>query len=78
MSPLSLSLSDADDLNSIKGCAKEVESVVGAQGLNLVVNNAGILAKSGVQEATEKDMNSSFKTNVMGPLNVIQVREWVV
>ncbi|KAI3359733.1 hypothetical protein L3Q82_014107, partial [Scortum barcoo] len=63
---------DASDPCSIKECAKQVTSLVGAGGLNLLINNAGYLARSIVQEATPEDMQKSFNTNVTGPLIIIK------
>ncbi|XP_078125566.1 C-signal-like [Sander vitreus] len=63
---------DATDLCSIKLCAQQVGSVVGTGGLNLLINNAGILAKGTVQETSPEDMQHSFNTNVMGPMNIIK------
>ncbi|XP_031697346.1 uncharacterized protein LOC116379539 [Anarrhichthys ocellatus] len=63
---------DATDLCSIKLCAQQVGSVVGTGGLNLLINNAGILVKATVQETTTEDMQNTFNTNVIGPMNIIK------
>ncbi len=72
---LSLSLSDATDLSSIKQCATQVGSLVGTGGLNLLINNAGYLAKGKLLDTTPEDMHVSFNTNVVGPMNIIKVRQ---
>lgn len=69
----SLPPTDATDLSSIKECAQQVGSLVGDTGLNLLVNNAGVLCKATLQESTAEDMRSSFDTNVVGPMHVIKV-----
>lgn len=69
-----LSLSDATDLCSIKQAAQQVGSLLGTGGLNLLINNAGFLAKATLQDTTPEDMQGSFNTNVMGPMNIIKVR----
>lgn len=46
---------------------------MGAEGLNLLVNNAGVLCKATLLESTAEDMRSSFETNVVGPMNIIKV-----
>ncbi|XP_070779429.1 C-signal-like [Enoplosus armatus] len=63
---------DATDLCSIKQCAQQVGSLVGRGGLNLLVNNAGFLAKGTLQESSPEDMQNSFNTNVMGPMIIIK------
>lgn len=69
------SLSDADDLCSIKECAHQVGSLVGTGGLNLLINNAGILPRANLQDTSPEDMQKGFNTNVMGPMNIIKVSE---
>ncbi|KAK9535212.1 hypothetical protein VZT92_007607 [Zoarces viviparus] len=63
---------DATDLCSIQLCAKQVGSVVGTGGLNLLINNAGMLVKGTLQETTTEDMQNTFNTNVVGPMNIIK------
>ncbi|XP_077591094.1 C-signal-like [Stigmatopora nigra] len=63
---------DVIDLESIKEAAKVVGLKVGEEGLNLLVNNAGIGLEGDLQETTNKQMLDSFETNVLGPMNVIK------
>ncbi|KAM9843623.1 C-signal-like [Aulostomus maculatus] len=63
---------DVSDLCSIKKSAQLVGSQLGPRGLNLLVNNAGVLAKSSLLEASPEDMQHSFKTNLMGPMFMIK------
>ncbi|XP_068435022.1 C-signal-like [Clinocottus analis] len=63
---------DITDLSSIKQCAVQVGSVVGKEGLNLLINNAGVLAKGTLLETSSEDMQNAFNTNVMGPMNSIK------
>ncbi|GLD49256.1 uncharacterized protein AKAME5_000307400 [Lates japonicus] len=63
---------DATDLCSIKQAAQQVGSLLGTGGLNLLINNAGFLAKATLQDTTPEDMQGSFNTNVMGPMNIIK------
>lgn len=46
---------------------------MGSGGLNLLVNNAGILFKEGMLDCSAEDMQKSFDTNVMGPMNIMKV-----
>ncbi|CAK6963123.1 C-factor-like [Scomber scombrus] len=63
---------DATDLCSIKDSAQLVGSMVGTGGLNLLINNAGMMAKGTLRDTTPEDMQSTFNTNVMGPMNMIK------
>ncbi|XP_048025514.1 C-factor-like isoform X2 [Megalobrama amblycephala] len=59
---------DADDPCSVKESAKKVGSLVGKNGLNLLVNNAAIVASGTIQTSSVEDMKNTFNTNVIGPL----------
>ncbi|XP_054463987.1 C-factor-like [Anoplopoma fimbria] len=63
---------DATDLCSIKQCAQQVGSVVGTGGLNLLINNAGMQAKGNLLETSSEEMQNTFNTNVLGPMNIIK------
>lgn len=70
---MAISLSDTSDLCSITECRKQVSALVGDEGLNLLVNNAGILIKTTLLDTTCEDMQNTFNTNVLGPMNMIKV-----
>ncbi|XP_048025202.1 C-factor-like [Megalobrama amblycephala] len=59
---------DADDPSSIEESAKKVGSLLGKNGLNLLVNNAAIVATGTAQTSSVEDMKNTFNTNVIGPL----------
>lgn len=63
---------DADDPCSIKEAAKEVGSLLGKNGLNLLVNNAAIVANGTILTSRVEDMKNTFNTNVIGPLLIIR------
>lgn len=48
-------------------------SLVGKNGLNLLVNNAGIVANGTILTSRVEDMKNTFNTNVIGPLLIIRV-----
>lgn len=48
---------------------------MGTGGLNLLINNAGILPRANLQDTSPEDMQKGFNTNVMGPMNIIKVSE---
>ncbi|QYT04460.1 hypothetical protein H0G86_011366 [Trichoderma simmonsii] len=39
-------------------------------GIDVVVNNAGFIVSGAIEELTQEDMDSSFKVNFHGPLNI--------
>ncbi|XP_056310167.1 C-factor-like [Danio aesculapii] len=63
---------DVSDPSSIKESAKKVGSLLGEKGLNLLVNNAGVLPPKSMFTATFEDMINAFNTNMIGPLFVIR------
>ncbi|KAM6966288.1 C-signal-like [Tautogolabrus adspersus] len=63
---------DVSDLCSIKESVQQVGSVVGKEGLNLLINNAAILTRCSLHDCTPEDMQSIFNTNVVGPMNMIK------
>ncbi|KAL4659204.1 hypothetical protein GN956_G3509 [Arapaima gigas] len=63
---------DVTNPTSVSDAAKKVGAHLEGGRLNLLVNNAGILPRGTLQTTTEQDMQSSFDTNVMGPLRVIK------
>uniref|UniRef100_A0A8C2E3M0 Uncharacterized protein n=1 Tax=Cyprinus carpio TaxID=7962 RepID=A0A8C2E3M0_CYPCA len=63
---------DVADPCSIKESAKKVGSLLGKNGLNLLVNNATVLPQKTMLTATVEDMQNTFNTNVIGALFVIR------
>ncbi|XP_056383381.1 C-factor-like isoform X2 [Hyla sarda] len=55
------------DANSVKEAVKEVEKHLNGAGLNLLVNNAGILPASNLESADSADLMNVYSTNVVGP-----------
>ena len=60
-------------MQSIKKSVSAVQGVVGDKGLNLIVNNAGILPPDNIENVTPEIMMSVYTTNTIGPLMVVQV-----
>lgn len=46
---------------------------MGSCGLNLLVNNAGVMFKEGTLECKVEDMQKAFDTNLIGPMNITRV-----
>ncbi|XP_077379806.1 C-signal-like [Festucalex cinctus] len=63
---------DVNNLESIKEAAQLIRCQLDGAGLNLLVNNAGIALEGNLQETTPKDMQDSFDTNVLGPMNIVK------
>nr|XP_005314219.1 C-factor-like [Chrysemys picta bellii] len=64
---------ETTDSASIKAAAIKAEAHLGGTGLNLLINNAGVMPPSTLESATPEDMLSVYNTNVVGPLLVTQV-----
>ncbi|XP_063801309.1 C-signal-like [Pseudophryne corroboree] len=63
---------DATNADSVKGTVTQVEKHLNGSGLNLLINNAGIMSRVDLQNVDCDDMINVFKTNVVGPLQVSQ------
>jgi NAD(P)-dependent dehydrogenase (short-subunit alcohol dehydrogenase family) len=61
---------DVSNDQSITGSVKYVSDIV--DHLDVIINNAGILGEVDPLKATSKDLVSTFSTNVVGPLLVVQ------
>ncbi|GIY04572.1 uncharacterized protein CEXT_76251 [Caerostris extrusa] len=56
----------------IESARKIVEDMVGDRGLNLLINNSGVLIWQGFPEVTAEDMLFHFTTNTVGPVMVFK------
>ncbi|XP_067159046.1 C-signal-like [Apteryx mantelli] len=61
---------DTVSLPSIQGAVQAVESHLKGQGLNLLINNAGVSSHATLQSVDSQEMLAAFTTNVIGPLQV--------
>uniref|UniRef100_A0A8C0F104 Uncharacterized protein n=1 Tax=Bubo bubo TaxID=30461 RepID=A0A8C0F104_BUBBB len=61
---------DIVNLPSIRGAVRAVGSHLKDQGLNLLINNAGISSHATLRSLDSQQMLSVFATNVVGPLQV--------
>ncbi|CAI9546514.1 unnamed protein product [Staurois parvus] len=59
---------EATNSQSIQEARKEVEKHLNGAGLNVLVNNAGIMTGSSLESANADDMLNVYNTNVVGPL----------
>ncbi|KAM4614550.1 C-signal-like [Discoglossus pictus] len=63
---------EATDPASIKEATKEVGKHLNGHGLNVVINNAGIMPESTLESADEKDFLNVYNTNVVGPMLIVK------
>ncbi|VDH94504.1 C-signal-like isoform X2 [Mytilus galloprovincialis] len=63
---------DVAQPTSFENFPKLVESFIEGEGLNLLINNAGINIRHGLVEADNESMMESYTTNVIGPLLTVQ------
>ncbi|XP_070616442.1 C-signal-like [Erythrolamprus reginae] len=64
---------DTTDPSSIKAAAAKVTKCLKGAGLNLLINNAGIINISSMETETPESMAEIYRTNVIGPMTVVQV-----
>ncbi|KAJ6666041.1 hypothetical protein lerEdw1_000945 [Lerista edwardsae] len=63
---------DVSDPSSVKAAAARVTEQLKGAGLNLLINNAGIVKHSTVDTETAENMAEVYKVNAIGPLIVSQ------
>lgn len=63
---------DVSDPSSIKAAADQVTEHLKGAGLNLLINNAGIVNETSLETETPESMSEVYQTNVIGPLMVSQ------
>ncbi|XP_054026225.1 C-factor [Dryobates pubescens] len=59
---------DVSNPASIKAAAATVEKHLGGSGLTLLINNAGIVRNTELEEGTLENMRQVYTTNTIGPL----------
>ena len=66
-------IASVDDTESVQRAAKDVKAKLGAQGLDVLVNNAGTLAYSpgGTKTVPPEQLAHVFDVNVIGPQRMI-------
>lgn len=72
-------LLDVSKLDSFAEFKKEVEAIVGENGVNVLYNNAGVSGESAVfPSLTPEGYINTFNVNTFGPVFLIQVVKFVV
>ena len=63
---------DVDDPATFPTAVGMVDGIVQEHGLNVLVNNAGIHIRRGIENVTADDMKQVYATNTIGPLMLTQ------
>ncbi|XP_009865085.1 PREDICTED: 17-beta-hydroxysteroid dehydrogenase type 6-like [Apaloderma vittatum] len=63
-------IADTVNLPSVRGAVRAVSSHLKDQGLNLLINNAGVSSHATLRSLDSREMLAVFATNVVGPLQV--------
>jgi NAD(P)-dependent dehydrogenase (short-subunit alcohol dehydrogenase family) len=63
---------DVTDPESVAAAAKVVAEAVGAQGLQAVINNAGVIVQGPLELVSPDELRRQFEINTFGPAHVIQ------
>lgn len=66
-------LLDVISQESIERAASEVEQIVQEEGLNCLINNAGINVVANLETVTADKMLENFHTNTVAPLMITKV-----
>ncbi|XP_048846701.1 C-factor-like isoform X7 [Brienomyrus brachyistius] len=61
---------DTTDPRSVKEAAMKVGAKLEGAGLNVLVNNAGVLPRGDLLHTSEEEFQTSMETNLMGPVRV--------
>ncbi|NP_001090124.1 uncharacterized protein LOC735202 [Xenopus laevis] len=63
---------DTTNPASVNASVKEVEKHLNGEGLDLLINNAGILTQNSLETQTSEDMMNVYNVNVVGPMLMTQ------
>ena len=63
---------EVTDHNRYEKLAEECHQIVGSKGLNLLVNNAGVMFRDSLTSVTANNISQSLNVNTIGPLLMAQ------
>lgn len=64
---------DVKDIASFPNLRQQIENDVGDTGLNLLINNAGIMFPDSLDKVSKETMMENFEVNVVSPLLLTKV-----
>ncbi|KAM5138875.1 C-signal-like [Mantella aurantiaca] len=59
---------DTTDHASMEACVKRVEKELAGRGLDILINNAGVMPPSTLQSVTAEQMSNVYNINTIGPM----------
>ena len=69
-----MTFSDVADETSVKEARQQAEKILGREGLNVLINNAGIHPRcSSIRNVNVEEMAATYKCNVIGPAIMCRV-----
>ena len=68
---------DVTDYGALPGIVEQTQRLVRGGGLNLLINNAGILGKQALDEITPEKMRECFEVNSIAPLMIAKVSLYI-
>ena len=68
---VNLTICDMTKEESVKACAREVSDALGDSGLDILINNAGILTPGPIEVLSLDAIRREFDVNVFGALSII-------
>lgn len=66
-------IADVTDYASFDGFAKKIDEIVKDEGLNVILNNAGVFLDKGKPESTRDDLMNTFEINSVAPIMLTRV-----
>lgn len=66
-----------NDLDSFETVSNQVDEKLQGDGLNMLINNAGVLARDNIDDVTAESMMQVYKINTVGPLMLTKVKQYI-